>query len=145
MNMTAHANYALIAYKSDGFSTCMGHVNETWSSDFKMFTQLLMDDCLRIHAEVKRTQYSEDEPQWEMNVLYRGIPIAEAGAAIYELYCAALDQEVEDQNEKAAAKAAQELQRRERESAERAEQQHSKVVQDFLKNAEELGFIVTPK
>lgn len=145
MNTTAHANYALIAYKSDGFSTCMGHVNETWSSDFKMFTGLLMDDCLRIHAEVKRTQYSEDEPQWEMNVLYRGIPIAEAGAAIYELYCAALEQEVEDQNEKAAAQAALELQRRERESAERATQQQEARVQKLMQTADELGFTVTPK
>lgn len=140
-----HPNYTLVGYKSDGFSTCMGHVNETWSSDFKLFPALKMDDCLRIHAELKRTEYSEDEPEWEITILYRGVPILDSGTAIHELYFAALDQEVEDQNEKAAARAVQALEERDRAAAQLAESQREANVQKFLQTAEELGYAVTLK
>jgi hypothetical protein len=138
-----HPNYTLVAYKSDGFSMCYGHINETFSSDFKLHTQMNMDECLAKHAELRLTEYAEDEPEFEITVLYRGVPIAEVGGPIYDLYSAALDQEIEDQKEAIAARAAQAFQEREQAAEQLATSQREAAIAQFKQKAEELGFVVT--
>jgi hypothetical protein len=94
-----HPNYTLIAYKEDG-ATNVGTSHERhFSSDFQIFTQLRMDECLEKHAKLRRKEYVQCEPEFEFTVLYRGVPIAENGP-IYDLYMAALEAEIEDHEER---------------------------------------------
>lgn len=139
-----HPNYTLIAYKSDGFSVCMGHVNETFSSAFELHTQMNMDECLTKHAALRRTKYEEDEPTYDLTVLYRGVPITEVGGPIYDLYMAALEAEVEEQDKAARisqAEAARQVeeQREIDDAAKRAVELNA-----FFATAKRLNFDVTP-
>jgi hypothetical protein len=140
-----HPNYTLVAYKPDGFQICMGCTTSTFGSDFKLFTGMMMDDCLRHHAELRRVTYDDQEPEWEINILYRGNPIGEAGTAIHELYYAALDQEIEDQNEAEAEHAKQALAERDQAAQQLAAMQQEGKVRQLQADAEELGFTLTPK
>lgn len=103
-----HPNYTLLAYKEDGSSKVGTCYERHYSSDFQIFTQLRMDECLVKHAELKRKEYAECEPEFEFTVLYRGVPIAENGP-IYDLYIAALEAEIEDQEDKKHKQAREEI------------------------------------
>lgn len=94
-----HPNYTLLAYKEDGSSKTGTCYERHFSSDFQIFTQMRMDECLVKHAELKRKELQIEEPEYEFTVLYRGVPIAEVGGIIYDLYMAALDSEVENQED----------------------------------------------
>lgn len=94
-----HPNYTLLAYKEDGSAHTGTSHERHYSSDFQIFTQMRMDECLEKHAQLKRKVYSQYEPEFEFTVLYRGVPIAECGAPIYDLYVAALESEIEDQED----------------------------------------------
>ena len=144
-----HPNYTLVAYKSDGFSICMGHVDESYSSDFQLHANLRMDECLTKHAQLRRIEYGDQEPHYDLTVLYRGVPLMDAGTPIYELYQAALEAEIEDQNAAAQRTAADaEVTRAEQEAEAQAlaqEQTRAKEMRQLSELAQKLNFEVIPK
>ena len=141
---TTHNNYSLIAYKSDGFQICMGCTTETFGSSFILHTTLDMDTCAKKHAELRRVVYDDQEPEWDITVLYRGVPIREVGGPVCDLYMAQVDQEVEDQNE--AARVAQVEAARVAEEARiaREEAQNQIELNAFFATAKRLNYEVTP-
>lgn len=145
---TPHNNYALIAYKPDGFQICMGCTTGTFGSSFLMHTTLSIEECVKKHAELRRVTYDDQEPEWDITVLYRGVPIREVGGPIYDIYMASLEQEIEDQNE-AAVRAAVEAERVRQqqaleEEAQRQETKNAVELQTFFATAKRLNFEVIP-
>lgn len=138
-------DFTLIAYKNDGFEISMGCTMGTFGSDFKLFTKLTLDECVNKHAEITLIEIAEQEPEYDINVLYQGALLAEADERVRDLYARSLNVEIDRQKAVEEERLAQALRERQQSEEQRAARKREEEVQTFLRNAEKLGFNVMPK
>lgn len=148
-------NFTLIAYKSDSSCVCMGHVTDSYSSDF----HISHHDNLRSLIE-KRMEYlaytpSEQESDYEIHMLYDGMESKEWPLYLMQQSVEterALKAEQESARIEAAAQAEREALDADRIAMEETEVKREKEAtaqkeadhQTLLNLAEKLNFTVTP-